>query len=637
MVSSKDQDSKAKAEAGRRSDVFSSMFQHGRSFSGRERHCVYLNTGDPQFANVSAASGLDFADDGRAVALVDWDQDGDLDLWIANRTAPRLRFMRNDVGATGSFVAIRVQGDGKTTNRDAIGARVEVVTKESGDKKRIKTLRAGEGFLAQSSKWLHFGLGSDKTIESVSVTWPNGVAEQFTGLVAGKRYSLVQGSGKSVASTKAPRAVSLRPSTPKVPKVRDTGRTPLVSLLPIAPLNFKDGDKVITTGNGKPTLVVLWASWCPPCISELHELTERFDEIEASGLSVVALCVNGVGADRTSLEKAASVIRKFKSPLLFGRANNAFVQYLQLLNDSVFMIKRPLPVPSSFLIDGAGRLSVIYKGRVSVDQVLADLTHSSGSATERLQRAAFLPGRLMESAYLDSVRRRREVMIRFPVAVGLNKLKRHREAMDQLLEILEIDPEYADAHFAVGNLESLRPNGDRMAAERYRRAIELKPDMVEAHYNLAIIYAKQGKNKKARAGFLRTLELRPEFVGTFANLGKLDQAEGRFADAEKNFRRVLARSWDAECANNIAWLLATRADASDAERAEALTLAKRLAADTKFGNPGVLDTLAAAHAQNGEFEEAVRWEAKAVELTKGKVPKLKTRLEQYRQGKPQRQ
>ena len=75
------------------------------SFSGNERHCVFLNTGDfaaeGRFADISAASGLDFADDGRAVAVADWDFDGDLDLWITNRTAPRVRFMRNDC-ASGS-------------------------------------------------------------------------------------------------------------------------------------------------------------------------------------------------------------------------------------------------------------------------------------------------------------------------------------------------------------------------------------------------------------------------------------------------------------------------------------------------------------------------------------------------------
>ena len=75
------------------------MMKGGRSFSANERNCCFLNMGAApaaagRFANISAVSGLDYPDDGRAVALVDWDQDGDLDMWISNRNAPRLRLMR---------------------------------------------------------------------------------------------------------------------------------------------------------------------------------------------------------------------------------------------------------------------------------------------------------------------------------------------------------------------------------------------------------------------------------------------------------------------------------------------------------------------------------------------------------------
>ena len=60
------------------------MIREGRSFSGKERHCCYLNTGASRFANVSAATGLDLIDDGRAAGVVDMDQDGDLDIIAGN-------------------------------------------------------------------------------------------------------------------------------------------------------------------------------------------------------------------------------------------------------------------------------------------------------------------------------------------------------------------------------------------------------------------------------------------------------------------------------------------------------------------------------------------------------------------------
>ena len=65
-----------------------SLIRRGASFSGNERNCAYLNTDGSRFANVSASMGLDFLDDSRAVAVADWDHDGDMDLWLRNRSGP---------------------------------------------------------------------------------------------------------------------------------------------------------------------------------------------------------------------------------------------------------------------------------------------------------------------------------------------------------------------------------------------------------------------------------------------------------------------------------------------------------------------------------------------------------------------
>ncbi len=151
------------------------MMAEGRSFSGHERNCCFLNTGGERFADVSSATGLDFVDDGRAVALTDWDHDGDLDMWIANRTAPSVRFMRNDMNTANHFVAFKLVG--KTCNRDAIGARVQLELDEAGGPPRVKTVEAGHGFLTQSSKWLHFGLGDAQSIRRLTVRWPGGQEE----------------------------------------------------------------------------------------------------------------------------------------------------------------------------------------------------------------------------------------------------------------------------------------------------------------------------------------------------------------------------------------------------------------------------------------------------------------------------
>ena len=155
-----DESSEPTKEGDRAALQLKHMLRAGRSWSGRERHCVYLNTGGHgRFADVSATSGLDLIDDGRGLAMTDWDADGDLDLWISNRNAPQLRFLRNDA-AGGSWIALRLVGDGERTNRDAVGARVAVTvagTRQAerqdaarrrrlpGPVEQVASLRAGGG------------------------------------------------------------------------------------------------------------------------------------------------------------------------------------------------------------------------------------------------------------------------------------------------------------------------------------------------------------------------------------------------------------------------------------------------------------------------------------------------------------
>jgi len=186
------------------------LAKSGYSWSGHERNCCFLNIGhgSPSFANVSLAVGLNHEDDGRAIARVDWDHDGDLDLWVINRTSPQVRLLRNNLQSTNHFISILLQGTG--VNRDAIGARVELRFAES-TRVIAKTLRAGEGYLGQSSKRIHFGLGPHDKIDDVRVRWPNGQTESFMGLQLDSAYRLVQGNGRGQLVTQMREQLKLEP------------------------------------------------------------------------------------------------------------------------------------------------------------------------------------------------------------------------------------------------------------------------------------------------------------------------------------------------------------------------------------------------------------------------------------------
>ncbi len=159
------------------------------SWNGREPN-VLLVRQDGRYVDVSGVSGLDFADDSRAFAVTDFDGDGRLDIILEEPAGPAGARFAKRLGRRQSFD--RVLFTGTKSNRDAIGARVEV----DG---RAKWLSAGSGFLSQHSKRMIFGLGHAETAARVRVTWPSGTVQEFLDLKAGKTYSIVEGSADIAA------------------------------------------------------------------------------------------------------------------------------------------------------------------------------------------------------------------------------------------------------------------------------------------------------------------------------------------------------------------------------------------------------------------------------------------------------
>jgi hypothetical protein len=98
---------------------------------------------------------------------------------------------------------------------DAIGARVELHLAGAKPVTLVKTLHAGDGFLSQSSNWLHFGLGDRTMIERLVVRWPGGEAETIRGLSVDHRY-IVRQNGDAVAWTTEGASVALTASEPKL-------------------------------------------------------------------------------------------------------------------------------------------------------------------------------------------------------------------------------------------------------------------------------------------------------------------------------------------------------------------------------------------------------------------------------------
>ena len=218
------------------------MLRSGRSLSGKERNCCFLNTRGSRFANISAAADVDFDDDGRVIAVSDWDHDGDLDFWIANRTGPQVRFLRNDAVHQHHFIAFRLEG--VRCNRDAIGSRVIVQLKDGPTLTRA--LRGGGGYLSQNTKWVHFGLGEQQEIERVTVRWADGSTETIANIEANRRYKVRQGQCQGIAWQPSSRDVELVASKPSKPPKSDKSRIVLLSSLPLPKIEYENKQGSLT-------------------------------------------------------------------------------------------------------------------------------------------------------------------------------------------------------------------------------------------------------------------------------------------------------------------------------------------------------------------------------------------------------
>ncbi len=143
----------------------------GRSLSGYQPSRVWLNDGAGKFTEVAQDVGVDDTYDGRAVALADFGNRGVLDVVVANQRGPLLVY-RNRVAPGRHWIAFELEGT--TSNRSAIGARVEV---QWSGQRQVQEVNGGSGFSAQNQRRLHYGLGTATAVEKVVVRWPSGRTE----------------------------------------------------------------------------------------------------------------------------------------------------------------------------------------------------------------------------------------------------------------------------------------------------------------------------------------------------------------------------------------------------------------------------------------------------------------------------
>ena len=168
-------------------------------------------------------------------------------------------------------------------------------------------------------------------------------------------------------------------------------------------------------------------------------------------------------------------------------------------------------------------------------------------------------------------------------------------------------------------------------------AVRLNPRSAEAICLRGAIHAERGETADALADFNLSLQVDPNYSYVYAIRGRWYQDRGEDGLAAKDLTDFLRLNPDDENAlNNIAWLLATSPDQTIRNGAKALLYADKACDLTHWKNAGYIDTLAAVYAEIGDFEEAVKWQQKAVELMpKGeRAEELALHLKLYQEKQP---
>ncbi|TDJ72812.1 MAG: tetratricopeptide repeat protein [Planctomycetota bacterium] len=511
----------------------SKLIRRGFSWSGHELNCAFLNTGDGTFADVSAAAGFAFGDDGRAACVLDWDLDGDLDLIVANRTGPRVRFLRNDSRTSHGFLALSLVGSVENGgNRDAIGARVEVELAGDPARTLIATRRAGSGYLAQSSAWLHFGLAG-RGIARVSVRWPDGAEQTYTGLTPGGRYVLREGREDAEAWS-APASEPALAAEQVAPASTRKARVVLPAFVPLPRLGVEtpSGERAVLFGlgpdakrTGRPLLLNLFAGWCAPCATELAGFAARVDEVQAAGLDILALSVDAP----EERDAARALLERVAWPYSRGFASTECVGILDVLQGIVLDNELRIPVPTSLLIDREGRLAVLYLGPVEVATVLADLALLEAEGSELRDAAVPFPGTwLSPPATIDlAVFERRFTARGFPEIA--------QEFHIAQFEINTLSE--AEFQFQIG-VARVRQGRLGEAVERFQNAVAIDPDAFDAHRELARTLHELERFEDAIQAYERALQLKPEADDLIGSLGVAYFAADDLEAAERQVQRL---------------------------------------------------------------------------------------------------
>ena len=261
------------------------------------------------------------------------------------------------------------------------------------------------------------------------------------------------------------------------------------------------------------------------------------------------------------------------------------------------------------------------------------------------------------------------------IAIVLSKSGQFEEAVKHHQEATRLDPQFPQAQTSWGDT-LVRANRFSEAAEHYREAlrlapnstevlnslafalahcgqltqsihcyreqIRLRPELPQPYNNLAIVLASAGRVSEAADNYRQALRIRPGYGEARLGLSQILASAGEFVEALDNARLAVRLLPDQpQPAQHLAWLLATHERISMDDLKLAVTLAENACAITRRQDAMCLDTLAAAYAAVGRFDDAVTAATQAEQRAQATkqaplAKEIQAHLQLYRERKPYR-
>ncbi|MGE5194134.1 MAG: tetratricopeptide repeat protein [Deltaproteobacteria bacterium] len=220
-----------------------------------------------------------------------------------------------------------------------------------------------------------------------------------------------------------------------------------------------------------------------------------------------------------------------------------------------------------------------------------------------------------------------------------NEKSEHDKAIKDFNEAIRVDSRFAPAFFNRGMAWSAKNEYDK-AIQDFDAVLALDPKDDAALFNRGVAWSKKGDLDKAIRDFDASIRLDDAFAPAFVFRGEARAARKEYDKALKDYDAAIrVDPKDGAGLNGKAWILATCPDKKYRDGKKAVELATMACELTKYNEADFLDTLSCAHAEAGRFDEAVKWQKKALadpDFVKDLDSDARAKLKLFEQKKPYR-